>query len=517
MLSLREKIEKLNPVFAGAGLFLLFTFLQFSCIGHGLPDGDMAEYINNPLRILHGQLPYRDFWLIMPPGEVFLPALVYKILGLNINLIMGLKAMLAALNGLFAFVLGRRLYKGNVHAAMIALILFFNGPGTAYFLLLLISCLFFFEYINTDNEIWISLCGIFSGFALLFSFYETGAAMAAFLIIILLSFAAKRLRIAILFIFCCALAPFAVSVLLSDIWKVMLREVVFESVSHGTSMNLPYFSSLGRYTSLIKDGLSNSNWILTLRGLSLSALMSVSYILPFFIYILSFQFIKNSGKFDKKKTAVMFFLFWSLFSMPKSLGRADYSHLTFSISPLIFIFPYLFEKHSAVIKIIFSAAAFSLIFPPFFELYAGEDSPLKKSYEVRSRGGSFLVKNEALAREISYIVAYIEKNTSSEDSIFVTPWYAPPFYAMTGRRNPSYYDSLIDLVARPDDGKQKRICSELIAGKVKIIIHSEDWGFDGKGKLSFSRTCPLLIKCIKENFILKEKLLHYSIYTAKNN
>lgn len=134
MLSLREKIEKLNPVFAGAGLFLLFIFLQFSCIGHGLPDGDMAEYINNPLRILHGQLPYRDFWLIMPPGEVFLPALVYKIFGLNINLIMGLKAMLAALNGLFAFVLGRRLYKGNVHAAMIALILFFNGPGTAYFL-----------------------------------------------------------------------------------------------------------------------------------------------------------------------------------------------------------------------------------------------------------------------------------------------------------------------------------------------------------------------------------------------
>ena len=40
--------------------------------------GTWLQYLNNPVRILRNQVPYKDFWLLFPPGEVLIPALIYK-------------------------------------------------------------------------------------------------------------------------------------------------------------------------------------------------------------------------------------------------------------------------------------------------------------------------------------------------------------------------------------------------------------------------------------------------------
>ena len=97
---------------AGAVILGLFCFLSiYPVYDCGLADGDVAEYLNNPVRILNGQLPYRDFWLLFSPGEVYLPALTYQLFGLSINAVLiqnlAINAMLAAVVFLVSWLLIR--------------------------------------------------------------------------------------------------------------------------------------------------------------------------------------------------------------------------------------------------------------------------------------------------------------------------------------------------------------------------------------------------------------------------
>ena len=138
-------------------------------------------------------------------------------------------------------------------------------------------------------------------------------------------------------------------------------------------------------------------------------------------------------------------------------------------------------------------------------------------YEVSTEYGTLLFQNESEAIDVNDVISFINKNTDEGDYIFVTPWFAPPFYALTDRKNPTYYDSLIDLVARPSDEKQIKVCNDLLNKDTKLIIHYADWGFDNKEELQFLNACPILQRCIEDNFKLVEKYGHYWIYVPKKS
>jgi len=137
-------------------------------------------------------------------------------------------------------------------------------------------------------------------------------------------------------------------------------------------------------------------------------------------------------------------------------------------------------------------------------------------YEVSTEYGTLLFKNESEAINVNDVIKFINRNTEKGGYIFVTPWYAPPFYALTNRKNPTYYDSLIDLVARPSDEKRKKVCNDLLNKDTKLIIHYADWGFDNKKELQFLNTCPILQRGIEENFELVEKYGCYWMYVPKS-
>jgi hypothetical protein len=50
-------------------LTFYLTILALLTYSFGFIGGDMAEYLNNAFRVVQGQLPYRDFWLLFPPGK----------------------------------------------------------------------------------------------------------------------------------------------------------------------------------------------------------------------------------------------------------------------------------------------------------------------------------------------------------------------------------------------------------------------------------------------------------------
>ncbi len=65
--------------------------------------------------------------------------------------------------------------------------------------------------------------------------------------------------------------------------------------------------------------------------------------------------------------------------------------------------------------------------------------------------GKLLFESESEATSVNSAIEFINKNTHEGDYIFVTPWFVPPFYALTNRKNPTYYDSVIDLIVRPSN------------------------------------------------------------------
>ncbi|MCD6572828.1 MAG: hypothetical protein J7K95_01870 [Thermoplasmata archaeon] len=187
-MAVKEKVDKINPILLVMTLFMIFLLLPLATYNRTSAGEDMAEYINNPLRVINGELPYRDFWLLFPPGEVFLPALIYRVFGLNINILLIFSVVISAFVGLFSFLLGRSIFRDNFFASIAAMLVFFNGITRwylgytyihMYFLLLLISTLLFIKYLRNNGAIELFLAGIFIGLAFLFKLYVVGAAFLA--------------------------------------------------------------------------------------------------------------------------------------------------------------------------------------------------------------------------------------------------------------------------------------------------------------------------------------------------
>ncbi len=547
----RERVDNINPITLAVALFLIFL-LPLATYNHTTAAGDMAEYINNPLRVINGELPYRDFWLLFPPGEVFLPALIYKIFGLNINILLIFSTVITAFVGLFSFLLGRAIFRDNFFA-IISAILVFNAItqylGHAYiymyFLLLLISAFFFIKYLRDSGAVNLFLTGIFVGLAFLFRFYEVGAALSAMLLMIFIHSKSEgkqfSCNIKPVTVFCSAvLLMIAVTHLpLIEIWQPMVREIVIESVSHGTSMNLPYFiTSISYLQPIITDlrGPLESRWYfyvvnifyrLSKFRLAKFIYVTVLYLLPFLLLGISTWYLIGSKLKKSDKIVILFFLLWGMLTFPKALGRSDINHLAPSITPLFFLLvsflqrsiENLEENKTSLKKFItygpIVITVMLLVSVPLF-LSRIKHHLMRPHYEVSTEYGTLLFQNESEARDVNAVISFINKNTREGDYIFVTPWFAPPFYALTNRKNPTYYDSLIDLVARPSEKKQIRVCNDLLNKDVKLIIHYPDWGFDNKEELQFLNTCPILEKCIEDNFELVEKYGRYWIYKKKS-
>jgi hypothetical protein len=96
--------------------------------------------------------------------------------------------------------------------------------------------------------------------------------------------------------------------------------------------------------------------------------------------------------------------------------------------------------------------------------------------------------------------------------MFVTPWFAPPFYTLTDRRNPTYYDSLIDPVALPSREKQEAICRDLLSKPTRIVVDYPDWGFDNAPRMQWRAACPLVEECIATHFTRVAAYGRYWIY-----
>lgn len=517
---LQEK-HNLDTFYLMAILFLVFFIFGFLTYNYTGLWGDIGEYVNNPLRVLYGEIPYRDFWLLFPPGEVYLPALLYKIFGVNVNIVLALWPVVAALVGVFGFWLGKILFKNNWLAGLLSVLLFFNGLGHVHFLLLLVSTIFFVKYLREGGGSRLFWSGIFVGLAFYFRFFEVAAYGLALGIALLVSFRIDRLKmgrsVKMLLIFCCGVLLAALVVYLPSInhWKLIFEEVVLKSIDHGMSMNLPYFTDVKLALKSVLEQESRGEF--SFYKLAVFLRTVALYTLPFMVCILGlFQFIGKKIR-SSDKILIGLLMLWTLFEFPKVLGRADVSHLAHSVSPAIILLVFLIQNANLKIwRVVAGFTAFLLVLQLPVRAYDVKQILAKQHYELAAPYGRLLLDDQKQTEDIRRVINFINSHSQEGDPIFVSSWYFPAFYALTNRRNPTYYDSLIDVISEPSQKKQQKICDGLIdgtgRGSAKIIIHNPNFGFDNKPELSFMNAAPLLQKCIDEKFKLAEKAGTYLIY-----
>lgn len=211
---------------------------------------------------------------------------------------------------------------------------------------------------------------------------------------------------------------------------------------------------------------------------------------------------------------------------PKALGRSDIAHVAPSVVPLLFFLMYITKsiinekKLESVKKKIIVYSSIPIIIIMLFTVI----SPISKLITlaqhqikyVKTQHGLVSFKSNEDAESFKMVMDYIQKNTTKDDYIFVTPWDAPAVYALTDRKNPSYYDSLNDLIVRPSTEKQQKLCQDIASHNTKVIIHNPDWGYDNKPEQQFRVACGILQDFIVNNYELVQQYGVYSIYIPKN-
>lgn len=535
-------INTRNPFTLAFDILLLLALITFLSVDFRQIAGDTGEYLNNAYRILYGEIPYRDFWLLFSPGEVYFPALIYKIFGPNINFVRNITIISSLLSSIVIFQIFRQISGKNFYSVIASILFFFvsviylyEGPDyiNLYLFFILLSIYFLINFVNHNKRLAILLSGLALGSSLMFRFYEGGAALAAvFIIIILEGLLAKQgiskvIKSLLILISGTIIVPVIVTLIFGSNAPKMWYDIVIDSLSNGTSMDVPYFyESIMIVKSIQKDvatlSQSMSISIFAMLCFHLIKLISTTlfYLIPFISIIITVIFL-SSKPTRKEILYSMILLLWGFFSIPKGLGRADLAHVAPSAAPMLLLIYYIYtrikskQEYKLISKfsIVIISIMFFQVFYPILNIAQIVAKPL--SY-VETPNGNLVFKAHEEAEEVSRMIDYINKNTNKNDYIFVTPWTAPPLYVLTGRRNPTRYDSMNDPVVRPDSLKELQICNDLQKHRTKLIVHNENWDYDQKSNLRFKNACPKINNFIKSNYIKVRQFAWYDIYILKD-
>lgn len=525
------------------GLFFLTVLPNYNW---GPADGDLAEYLNNPVRVLHGELPYRDFWLLFPPGEVYLPALLYRLLGLNINVLLIFGLAINAAVGVASFLLARSFLPSNSLALVPAFLVFYGGtprwspcymyPQT-YLLCVLAAACFLVAWLRERHRSNLIITGLLAGFGMTFRLDLTLTALAA----MALAIVADNLRyrrgaratLGALIILCTASigVPAITVVALHRIRYEMLGAIGPAALSHGTSMPLPWFSDLSHCWGFAFRGLRR----MLAEGSPVSLLVDgthflnvlATHLLPLALLVAMLWWVGQRERKLHDWGIIVLFAAWSALALPKFAVRAGMGNLLHGATPLFFLLAWLLWQLTQILRnegdrttrIVHAAllvlmAALLAAVPVVIAQNAR--ALLRPRYAVTTTHGRLVYPTPEAAAEAQALITFILANSSAGEYIFVTSWFAPPLYALTDRRNPTYYDSLIDPIARPDVDKQERICRDLLAHDTRAIVHSTDWSFDDRTELNFVRACPLVQRCIDEHFVSVQTVGPYRLYLPRS-
>lgn len=485
----------------------------------GMPTGDLAEYLNNGFRTWHGDMPYRDFWLLFPPGEVWWPASILSVTNGNLNALLRLNCLLSAGTAGLFFALTRKLSGRIDWALLVAISVFVNGSlahkaggwGYGHFYLLAPAAALLLLHrglAQGRNRLFLA-AGCMLGVGLMFRLFLVGAAWTAFLVALTLtaverhSMRGSLARQALMLCLGPIVALASMAAILGPVALPAAKAISIDAVTHSTVQRGEEFMLVQRPTRAIGK-LSTPGNSRSANETRRQAVDEIVHLLLLFLVPVAWMTLRLREGDLANRTAVDALVLWSLFSAVRIIARADLPHLTQTTAPLLIACTAALatalrtcrgKRGIQVLALFFLVLACR----PLVDV-AGDLLTAPSRIAVSTERGRFTLASEAGAAKVRQLLHIIESSSRPGEPIFVTAWSAPPLYAWTNRSNPTRFDSMIKFVFGHEQDMDT-FCRALVNASPRVVIHQPQLQFGDQ--LDLKSRAPGLLACLDENFVRK--------------
>ncbi len=454
-------------------IFLIYVIalaksLYASRLGFGLLDE--GEYLHIGLRILKGDIPYRDFFSYLPPLYNYWNALAFKLFGISAFSPRLLSSITFSFVPVLLYLIARR-FSSKVVATSVALAFGFMEAGMErlyYHIFSFGSILSYFVFMRS-NEVRI---GLLSGFLLgTTTFFRTDIAV-----------------------------QFLLGLTISNIFyhlfrsKKWLASSVKQIVTFGTGFVIPIIgfffwlkasnafsqfirNATGTPAAFLKDQalLFPKPWNIIPKSLSPKDMFasyeaSFLYLIVLIYICVLYLLVKNWKSIWKKTPELPTFLLIAIFTTPYILSRPDLGHMVKGGIPAFFIGAYLLERCKKRVKSALLIAPLMLIVVGIAQIFWWSkffDTKIQTENGI-IRTNSQTVKNSTLvsAGTIEKSLSFIKNNSSPGDQVLIVPYMAG-LYFLSDRPSRTYVGNIYDSYIPDED----RFVERLKALNIKVVIY----------------------------------------------
>lgn len=470
----KEKIKRHNLILLILFLFSLIKTVFFSRYGFGLVDE--GESLHNALRILGGEIPYRDFYSPLFPLDTYWGVVAFKLFGVSAFSPRLLSSIVFSFLPPVLFLIASKIMQKKYALVSCILIVFMdvNVERLYFFTPLFIGFFLFLTFLKNNEKVKVFLSGLAIGIASLVRVdmglaFSLGIYLAYSIHLISLKKGFnEKANIFLETVFYFSLG-FLLPISLLFCWlysKGILTEFYQATILSPVEVTKNYSLPLPSFFSLFPEEITISSLLLSYRTFLTYLILAV--------YLFSAALLLKGGKSFWKKQPVFLFVFSvGLMLLPYALGRNDIGHLLKGGLPFLILGSYIISKFS------FKKIA---LFVPFIILIASlvqniwwinfNSTAFKTRYgTIRINSeyteGSTLVTSDTLVRTIEFI--------SKEEKDFMTAPYMAGVYFLVGKRSQTYFDNIFAGYLETRGG-EKEFIKELENLKMERLVYDPQNG-----------------------------------------
>ena len=495
-----------------------FWLLYFNRSTNLLDEGSQAA---QALRIMHGELIYRDFFTVVTPASYFTVAWLFQLFGTNL-MVMRWAVLALGLGILIATLVAARHLMPWPFAAAAALMTsvwgwflvapnFYSWEAAFFAMIALVCCL---RSVDRPRSAWMLWAGVATGVTVLVKQNVGAYTAVALLLTIWLSRAFDRhndvrgrfhrslrfaaglcapIVMALLYLVIAGAGPY-----LYESW------IYYPLAKYPDRFALP-FPSINSVLSAI---------VVLVNGTTpapgvYESWTSLVIFLPLLLYpfalaaivVLAIRCRRHRHiEAAREGHALLAVSLAGVLTLLQAWPRADVTHILFSLQPTFILLGYLsFCCWRGLMMVpgprwAVPAAAMVITLSP--EAVLLRKGYLRTDWEyqnynvaLKAARGRGILAHGLEAQRIDWVTRYIAEHTAPDDQVFVVPW-AAGFYFLTDRSNPTRTDFM--LFEDPD--AYPCILARLDQHQPKYVIYGYTWDVDEKHFRDYARPIDAYIR-----------------------
>lgn len=479
---------------------IIFLFFQLQVFDTQLSFRDEGFLTYNALRILQGEIPYRDFFLTTTPGTFYIQGLLMKLFG-NYLIVSRAFYIVIILGILFLISKIFTLKKGIDYLLLTFFGLLFISPAYAFYniegLFLFLFSLLIVKTIKKPHTRTFILLGVITGILFLIK-QSYGLANAAAIILSLYLLIPKKLWMKKILIY---LGSFGIVLVLYGCYLLFnhaLHQFMYyvfsfsrEVKGHRAPFIITSLAIIPLYyfaVQLIKKISLKQKFSIVLIFISIAGILyfviapdRVGRLLtivrdPLIYYYFALFFIpltcisifwKTKSLYGKDIMIISFFCLF-LFLASAASGR-DYTTVLI-VSPFFLPLCILLLQKFVIKRLTLIISIFLLLYTFPFHITTAENlitnHTNNSTIPVIPEAKGIKIAREK-ADELGAITTYIKNNTQPDDKILCFP-YCPLLFVLTERNSASYFSFFYPETFRVSD--QERVIKDIIKNKPKMIV-----------------------------------------------